>query len=128
MGERTAAARVCVQAGASNQLRITGFDSLDGIEDHFYVRKVDLTVAVQVRHLAVPFLVDEHVSRITKLVTAVTRAALATNGEVVGGGAESGTNPHALGVDSVVVQVLNDQLELVEQRLTQNDVFRPDIF
>src|SRR5437773_9267756 len=90
MGERTAAARVCVQAGASDQLRITGFDSLDGIEDHFYVRKVDLTVAVQVRHLAVPFLVDEHVSRITKLVTAVTRAALATNGEVVGGGGGSG--------------------------------------
>src|SRR5215212_1394098 len=89
VGEWTAASRVGVKPGTANELRIARFDALDGVEDHLHVRKVHFMVAVQIRHLAVALLVNEHVSGVPELVTAVSSAAFAANGKVVGGGPEA---------------------------------------
>src|SRR3954463_524861 len=98
MGKRSTAARVSIEPGTADELGVPRFDSLDGVEDHFHVGEIDLTVAIQVGHLAVAFLVDEDVRRISELMAAVTGAALAANGEVVRRSPEPGANSHPLGV------------------------------
>src|SRR5256885_1716937 len=71
MGEGTTASRVGVKSGTANEFRIASFDALHRVQDHLHVSEVDLSVAVQVGHFAVPFLVDEDVGGVTELVAAV---------------------------------------------------------
>jgi len=74
-----------------------------------------LSITVEVGHLAVPFLINEHVCSVAELVTAVAGATFAANSEVVRGRPESRTNPHSLGVHTMVIEVFDHQLELVER-------------
>src|ERR1700730_6348665 len=90
--ERTTAPRVRIKAGAPHELWIACLDSLDRIQDHLDVREGYLPVAIQVRHLAVPFLVDIDVGGIAELVPAIAGASLAADGEVVGRGPEPRAN------------------------------------
>src|SRR6267378_583192 len=126
--ERPTATGVRIEAGAAYQLRIACLDPLDCIQHHLDVREVYLPVPIQVRHLAVPFLVDIDIGGIAELVPAIAGASLAADGEVVGRGSEPRANPHTLCVHAVVVEVVDHQLELVQQRLAENDVLRPDVF
>ena len=61
-------------------------------------------------------------------MTAVARAAaLVAEAEVVLRRAKAGQDVHSVGANSVSLEILNHQLELVEQRLAQNQVLRPDV-
>src|SRR5476651_2116571 len=127
MGEWTTAAGVGVEASASDELGIAGLDTLDSIQDHLHIREVDFSVAVEVRHLAVPFLVDVDVGGVSELVPAIAGASLAADIEVVDRRSEARANPQTLGVHAVIVQILDHQLELVEEWLAENDVLGPYI-
>ena len=128
MGKRAAAARVRIESCASDQFRIAGLHSLDRIEDHLHIREVDSTVSVQVRHFAVAVLIDENVGGIAELVSAIARTPLSTDRKVVRRCPEPRPDSHALGVNAVIVEILDHQLELVEKWLAEHHVLRPNLF
>jgi len=64
-------------------------------------------------------------SGVAELVAAVAGTAFVADCLVVRRRPESRSDAHALGVHAVVVQVFDDQLEFVEQRLAKNDILRP---
>ena len=121
------AAGIRIKSGATNQLGVASFNALDRVQNKLDVREVDAAVPVQVGHPAIAFLIDEYVSRVAELVAAVAGAAFAANGEVVRRGTEAGANSHSLGVDSVIVEVFDYQLQLVEERLAEHDVLGPHV-
>ena len=114
-----------LKQAAKQNLKTIGLAGKDG---GAVAKCVDLPITVEVRHLAVPFLINEHVCSVAELVTAVAGATFAANSEVVRGRPESRTNPHSLGVHTMVIEVFDHQLELVEQGLAEDDVLRPDTF
>ena len=72
-------------------------------------------------------MVDKDVSSVTELVPAITGATLTANGLVVRRCAEAGANAHSFGVDAVIVEVFDHELQLVEEGLAENDVLGPHL-
>jgi len=129
VSERAAGSRGVIQPSAANEVRILVLHALDGGEDDTHVGEVHLAVVVQVVHPSIVVVVDDDVGSVTELVPAVTSApALVAKRLVVVRRAETGDYLHSVGVDTVPLEILDDQLELVEERLLQNQLFRPDAF
>jgi len=76
---------------------------------------------------SVAYLIDKYVGSVPELVAAVARTPLTADGLVVRRRTEAGANSHSLGVDAMIVQVFNHQLKLVQERLAEHDVLRPDL-
>jgi hypothetical protein len=129
VGEGTARPIRVIQSNAANQIRIVALNALNRRENNSYVSESDSTIAIQIVHPTVAIVVDNHVCRITELMTTVSRATtLVTKSSVVVRCSEAGDDFHSAGAHTVSLEILNHQLELVEQRLAKDDVLRPDIF
>jgi len=117
-----------IQPDTADKIGIRTLDSLDSRQHDPSVGEVHAAVVIDVVHTAVLVGVDDDIRSVTKLMTAVQRPpALGAEPKVVVGCAKSGEHVHSGGANSVSLEVLDDELQLVEKRLAQNDVLGPHI-
>ena len=118
-----------IQADAPHEIRISPFDALNRRENHTGVAEIDSAIAVQVVHSSVTVGVDVDVGGVTELVAALPCAtARIAQRKIILRRPEPGEDAHLRCRYASVFQILNDELELVDEGLTKNDVLGPDIF
>src|SRR5687767_8311320 len=126
MGEWAGGSHAGVQAQPTDELRIHPLDALDGAKNHFRIAEIHTTVAVEIVHPAVAVVVDDDVRRVTELMATRPRRTFTDEAGVVVRRAESAQHAYVLRRHTCGLHSREDELELVEKRFSQDDVFRPD--
>ena len=102
-------------------------DAVDGILNDLGICNIHAPVVIQVVHLAVAVVVDEDVVGVPVHVAAQSCASAGVSpASVVLRGPESAQDPHPVGIDAVLLEILKDQLVLVDHFHVDDDVFRPN--